>query len=84
MENLTHEERMKLLAEISAKVHLNMVELGLYLGVSRSTIYLMIRDRELPYEPMSKRAYRFNKPKIDKWLADKSVGTVAEAMKKAT
>lgn len=65
------------------KEWMTMQQLQTYLNVSRSTIYQMIRHRELPFTPMSKRAYRFSKAQIDQWMASRAV-SLEEALKKAT
>ena len=50
------------------KKYMNLRELSLYLGVSRISIYRMIRRRKLPFISLSKRMLRFNVQEIDKWM----------------
>lgn len=67
---------------LDQKKWLTRKELEKYLDVKRSTIYLMIKQRNLPFTPMSKRSYRFERTKIDAWMAGREIGTVDEMIKK--
>lgn len=60
------------------KRYLTMEQLCDYLSISRWTIQRMISKREIPFSQISSKLYRFDREKIDKWIADCSMKTVEE------
>ena len=47
-------------------------DVAAYLNVSRSTIYRMVRDGQLPFFRTSIGGdFRFNREAIDKWIAER-------------
>lgn len=50
----------------------NIKELSFYLGISRYTVSSMVKNGEIPFIPWrgSRKAKRFRKSMIDKWLDD--------------
>ena len=63
------------------KRYLDMEEIAEYMGVSRWTIYALVNKRQLPFIALSKRAFRFDRLKVDKWMEKKEVKTVSDALK---
>jgi excisionase family DNA binding protein len=47
---------------------LTLKELSDYLRISMSTIYKFVREGKIPAQKIG-RQWRFNKPAIDRWLA---------------
>jgi excisionase family DNA binding protein len=47
-------------------------EVGVYLGVARSTVYKMVQAGEIPYAKIGSML-RFPKAMVDRWLADHTV-----------
>lgn len=54
------------------KRFLNVKEVAAYLGVSRYTIFRLIRLREIPFIPFG-RARRFDVQAIDQWLLKRTI-----------
>ncbi|MBI2118974.1 MAG: excisionase family DNA-binding protein [Elusimicrobia bacterium] len=50
-----------------------MDELVEYLSISKRSIYHLISERELPFIPLSKRLYRFDRTAIDKWMVKRQI-----------
>ncbi|MFH1957705.1 MAG: helix-turn-helix domain-containing protein [bacterium] len=48
---------------------MNVSELAEYIGVSRSKIYKMIRDKKVPASKIG-RQYKFSKQVVDSWLKE--------------
>ena len=48
---------------------MNVSELAEYLGVSRSKIYKLIRDKKIPASKIG-RQYKFSKQVVDAWLKE--------------
>ena len=48
---------------------MNVPELAEYIGVSRSKIYKLIRDKKIPASKIG-RQYKFSKQVIDSWLKE--------------
>lgn len=62
----------------SEKRFLNVQELANYLGLSRWTIYSLVNKREIPFIPLSRKALRFDRGHIDKWMERKEIRTSAD------
>lgn len=56
------------------KRYLTVAETADYLGISRWTIYRMLKDGLIPHTSFSKRVKRFDREKIDQWLLDRTTG----------
>jgi excisionase family DNA binding protein len=54
------------------KRYLSVKETGEYLGLSRHTIYRMIKSLEIPFTTFG-RVKRFDREKLDRWIAARSV-----------
>ena len=52
--------------------------LAQYLGMGRSKIYNLIRQRKVPASRIG-RQYRFSKPLIDQWLKERLITQPSEA-----
>ena len=61
--------------------YLNIKEVAAYLGLSKWTIYDLVDKRRIPFIPLSRKALRFDRFRIDKWMEKKEVGTVSDALK---
>ena len=48
---------------------LTIDELAVYLKISKSTLYKLVREKKIPSQKIG-RHWRFLKEIIDKWLAD--------------
>ncbi|MCD6413159.1 MAG: helix-turn-helix domain-containing protein [Elusimicrobia bacterium] len=48
---------------------MNVSELAVYLGVSRSKIYKLIREKKIPASKIG-RQYKFSKQVVDAWLKE--------------
>ena len=53
------------------KLTLSVEEIAEALGVSRTTIYTMARQKEIPHKKVRGRVL-FHRPTIEKWLIDES------------
>ena len=51
---------------------MDIKELAEYLGIGRSTIYNLIRQKKIPASKIGKQ-YRFSKDVVDTWLKDKII-----------
>jgi len=51
---------------------MDIKELAAYLGIGRSTIYNLIRQKKIPASKIGKQ-YRFSKDVVDSWLRDKII-----------
>jgi excisionase family DNA binding protein len=65
----------------STKRYLDMNEVADYIGVSRWTVYSLVNKRQLPFIALSKRAFMFDRLKIDKWMEKREVKTVDDYAK---
>ncbi len=59
---------------------LTMDELEGYLSLSKRSIYHLISKRELPFIPLSKRLYRFDRIAIDKWMLKRQVQSLSNQL----
>ena len=78
--NLSIEERLENIEKLllNQKTVLNLEELSIYIGLSKSTIYKLSSTQNIPfYRPRGKYIY-FNKSEIDRWLLRNRVKTVDE------
>ena len=66
-----------MISQMAEKRYLTMKDLQGYLSLSRCTIYSLIGKRKLPFIPLSKRAYRFDRLEIDRWMLKNQVKTAA-------
>ena len=62
------------------KRYMKVAELAEYLGLSIRTIYDLVGKRRIPFIPLSRKALRFDRQKIDRWMEKKEVKTLNEAM----
>ena len=62
------------------KRFMNVIEVAGYLGLSRWTIYDLVSKRSIPFIPLSRKALRFDRQKIDKWMEKKEVKTLSQAL----
>lgn len=51
---------------------MDIPELSRYLGIGKSKIYAMIRERQIPASRIG-RQYRFSKGIVDAWLRDQLI-----------
>ena len=51
---------------------MDIKELAEYLGIGKSTIYNLIRQKKIPAARIGKQ-YRFSKDVVDSWLRDKII-----------
>lgn len=51
---------------------MDIKELSDYLGISRTTIYNLIKKKKIPASKIGKQ-YRFSKDVVDSWLKDKII-----------
>jgi len=56
---------------------MNVKELAEYLGVSRSKIYKLIREKKVPASKIG-RQYKFSKQVIDAWLKENLITSPVE------
>ncbi len=61
-----------------------MDELVEYLSLSKRSIYHFISQRDLPFIPLSKRSYRFDRIAIDKWMIKKQIQTLTDHLENST
>ena len=57
---------------IAGKEVMNIKELAQYLGIGKSKIYNLIRQKKIPAAKIG-RQYRFSKEVIDAWLKEKLI-----------
>ena len=62
----------------TGKRYLDMTEVAEYIGVSRWTIYSLVNKRQLHFIALSKRAFRFDRMKVDKWMEKREVKTLED------
>ena len=62
------------------KRYLDMEEIAEYVGVSRRTIYALVNKRQLPFIALSKRAFRFDRLKVDKWMEKREVKSLKDLL----
>ncbi|MEN3014088.1 MAG: helix-turn-helix domain-containing protein [Endomicrobiia bacterium] len=55
--------------QYSAKEVMDVKELSKYLGIGKSKIYQLIREKKIPASKIG-RQYRFSKSVIDSWLKE--------------
>ncbi|MFH1259836.1 MAG: helix-turn-helix domain-containing protein [Elusimicrobiota bacterium] len=51
---------------------MSIIELSAYLGIGKSKIYSLIRQKKIPASRIG-RQYRFSKTVIDEWLKEKII-----------
>ena len=54
------------------KQDMDIKELAEYLGIGKSTIYNLIRQKKIPASKIGKQ-YRFSREVVDSWLRDKVI-----------
>lgn len=62
----------------NTKRYLTLEEVAKYLGVSRWTVYNLVNHRKMPFIALSKRTFRFDRLKIDKWMEKQEVKTLKD------
>ena len=60
----------------NGKRYLDINEVAEYIGVSKWTVSNMVNKRQFPFIALSKRAFRFDRLKVDKWMEKKEVKTL--------
>jgi excisionase family DNA binding protein len=77
-------EEIKNLTLLGAKTALNVNDLALLTGLSKSTIYKFVMEKRIPYYKNAggKLTY-FDRQEIEKWLLFKRVPTIEEAEQEA-
>ena len=77
-------QELKTLTLLGAKTALNMNDVALLTGLSKSHIYKLVWSKKIPYYKGGggKLTY-FNKQEIEKWLLSNRVPTVEEAEQEA-
>ena len=58
------------------KERMNVSELAQYIGVSKSKIYKLIKEKKVPASRIG-RQYKFSKQLIDAWLKENTVMTTS-------
>lgn len=58
--------------------YLTIHEVAQYVGLSRWTIYSLVKRRAIPFIPLSKQALRFDRASIDDWMSKKEVKGLKE------
>lgn len=67
----------------ATKEVLTSEEAALYMGISRSYLYKMTMNRQIPhYKPMGKMCY-FNRQELEEWLQSNRVATSTEIDRRA-
>lgn len=67
----------------AAKNMLSVTEAAMYLGISKSTIYKMTMNRQIPhYKPFGGKIF-FDKSELDSWIHRNKVYSDAELNQKA-
>lgn len=56
---------------------MDIIELSKYLGIGKSKIYSLIRQKKIPASRIG-RQYRFSKSVIDQWLKERLITTKDE------
>ena len=56
---------------------MDIITLSMYLGMGRSKIYNLIRQRKIPASRIG-RQYRFSKSLVDQWLRERLITRVDE------
>lgn len=63
--------------------YLNIVDAAAYLNISRSKLYKMVKDNEIPcYRPG--RSIRFTQAELDAWMLNRRVATDEELARKVS
>lgn len=75
-------DRIEALTSIGAKGVLNVDEVCLYTGLSKSRIYSLCSAHKIPHYKQGK--IYFSKKELEQWLTSHKVITTAEAESKAT
>lgn len=76
-------DRIEKFARIGAKEVLNVEEVALMIGVSKSRVYHLVSSRDIPYYKQGKKVL-FKKSEIEEWLLRDRIPTNAEIDRKAT
>lgn len=71
-------ERIELLLTLATKEVLDADEAAAYLRVSKSRLYTMLSDRELPHYKSSNGRVSFRKSELDEWKLGRKVKCKAE------
>lgn len=78
-------EKMALMIQtnLATKAVLTLDEAARYTGLSKSTLYKLTSNREIPHsKPFGKRIY-FDRIELDNWLKQNRVSTTKEVAQKA-
>ena len=77
-------QELKNLTLLGTKTALNMNDLALLTGLSKSTIYKFVMEKRIPYyKNAGGKLIYFEKNEIEKWLLFKRIPTVEEAEQEA-
>lgn len=69
IENQRAQQEKFLTEQTSPKEVMDVIELSKYLGLGKSKIYQLIREKRIPASKIG-RQYRFSKTVIDTWLKE--------------
>lgn len=69
IENQRAQQEKFLTEQTSQKEVMDVIELSKYLGLGKSKIYQLIREKRIPASKIG-RQYRFSKTVIDTWLKE--------------
>lgn len=77
-------QELKNLILLAAKTALNLNDLALLTGLSKSTIYKLVMEKKIPYyKNAGGKLLYFEKNEIEKWLLFKRIPTIEEAEQEA-
>lgn len=62
----------KAVPSLGEKRYMGVAECADYCGVSRHTIYRLVKDEQIPFIPYGRKK-KFDRVKIDAWIADRTV-----------
>lgn len=76
-------EKSKRLLLIGVKNFLNVDDVAVYLGISKSVVYGLMRTKQIPYsKPNGKLAF-FKKSDVDAWLGSNRIASASEVEEQA-
>ena len=76
-------QKIKMYSLLLAKNYLSVDDLAEYTGVSKSVIYRLMRERQIPFsKPNGKLAF-FKKSDVDAWLGSNRIASASEVEEQA-
>ena len=76
MDKSTHEQTPHVISVGETKTYMNVKELAGYLGVSKWTVYDLVKERSIPFAYVG-RLPRFHRATVDRWMEKRLVPSVA-------